>query len=196
MKTKALELSDAFGYLRQIEVEALQVLAMSLKPWSTVVNIGAGTGTSSLAMVEVAPNHRYFTVDVSPGGPTGGMQNEINAFQNAGIPFTVTQILGDSKEVGRKIWRKNPIHMLFVDGDHSEEGCRGDILAWRQWLIPGAIIAFHDYDSVHWPEVKKVVDEEMANFAFLFHVDTLRVFRVPELILEDSHEHQSGTSQS
>lgn len=34
--------------------------------------------------------------------------------------------------------------VLFVDGNHTEEGVRGDFLDYRHLLRPGGIIAFHE----------------------------------------------------
>jgi hypothetical protein len=47
------------------------------------------------------------------------------------------------------------VDMVFIDGDHSEDGIRSDIRAW----LPKTkkIICGHDYTS-SWPDVKKVVD--------------------------------------
>jgi predicted O-methyltransferase YrrM len=49
------------------------------------------------------------------------------------------------------------LDLLFIDGDHSYEGCRSDALAWLPHLKPGGIIVMHDYD---WAEgVQRVVAE-------------------------------------
>lgn len=37
-----------------------------------------------------------------------------------------------------------PVDFLFIDGDHSYEGLKGDWEAWRSHLLPGAIVALHD----------------------------------------------------
>lgn len=37
-----------------------------------------------------------------------------------------------------------PVDFLFIDGDHSYEGLRGDWLAWKDRLAPGGIVALHD----------------------------------------------------
>lgn len=38
------------------------------------------------------------------------------------------------------------IDLLFIDGDHSIEGCSFDYLNYAPALVPGGYIAFHDYD--------------------------------------------------
>ena len=33
---------------------------------------------------------------------------------------------------------------MFIDGDHSEEGCRQDFEDWERFVQPGGVILFHD----------------------------------------------------
>lgn len=37
-----------------------------------------------------------------------------------------------------------PIDLLFIDGDHSEEGARGDWEAFSPHVVPGGVVIFHD----------------------------------------------------
>ena len=178
MIEKAAELSGAFGFLRLDEVEALMDIAELIPENGTMINIGAGAGTSSLAVAESRPDLHIVTVDISGGGPLGGLKNEINAFNNAEMEDQLPeQILGDSKEIG-KDWDRDKVDLVFVDGDHSEDGVRGDIEAWLQHIKDGGIIVFHDYSPVTWPKVMKVVDEMMNGYKSILEIDTLKAFRV------------------
>lgn len=53
------------------------------------------------------------------------------------------------------LWQK-PIALLFIDGDHSYEGVKGDTLLWEPKVKPGGVILYHDYDH---PETKRWLDE-------------------------------------
>jgi hypothetical protein len=57
-----------------------------------------------------------------------------------------------------------PLDFVFIDADHSYEGCKADIEAWRQTLKPGGLLCGHDYDNTAFPKygVKKAVDEFAA----------------------------------
>lgn len=49
--------------------------------------------------------------------------------------------------------------MVFIDGDHTYESVRADILSWRGLLRPGGLLCGHDYTHADWPDVKRAVDE-------------------------------------
>lgn len=181
MAKDASELAAAFGYLTQDEVLAIQKLAMTLPDIATVVNIGAGSGTSSLAIREANTYATIITIDISEGGPLGGLENERNAFENAGVDriFWPLQRLGKSHDQA-KLWHPDhKIDMLFVDDGHKEPEIRGDILGWLPLVKIGGIVAFHDYGSPRWPDVKMVVDELMPQYGRqILFVDSVIAFEV------------------
>ncbi len=49
---------------------------------------------------------------------------------------------------------------VFIDADHSYEGCREDIAAYLPLLKSGGLISGHDY---HWAGVKQAVDEAFGD---------------------------------
>jgi predicted O-methyltransferase YrrM len=53
---------------------------------------------------------------------------------------------------------------VFIDADHSYEGCRSDIEAWAGKIRAGGLLCGHDYDNVDYPQwgVKRAVDEYVA----------------------------------
>lgn len=51
------------------------------------------------------------------------------------------------------------LDIIFIDGDHSYEGCKADIEAWLPKLREGGVMAGHDYEHPQFPGVKKSVDE-------------------------------------
>jgi hypothetical protein len=55
--------------------------------------------------------------------------------------------------------------LVLIDGDHSEEGCRGDFELVRD---RARIIAFHDIVSVDVPGVQKVWKEVKAGYTQRF----------------------------
>lgn len=45
-----------------------------------------------------------------------------------------------------------PVDLVFVDGDHSEAGCRLDWELWSPSVAPGGVVAFHDARDGGGPE--------------------------------------------
>lgn len=173
-KTTSYTLSDWLNYLSHDEIDFIKDIANKPKINNPViVNIGAGAGTSGLAFAEARPGADLYTVDISPGGPKGGLEGERHAFDGANLVYP-TQILGDSKIVG-KDWKLN-IDILFVDGDHSASGIRGDIEAWVPHVKKGGYVIFHDYEQSKWPEVKKAVDELMSEYEDIGTVGRIKAF--------------------
>lgn len=146
----ARSVRDAFKYLFPGELDELQELVSELPSNPVVVNIGAGSGTSGLAFMEVRNDITLYTIDITNhDSPFGSLYSERELFKSEGYPKdgqTWQQIHGDSKSVG-KDWQYGPVDMVFIDGDHSYEGCKGDIEAWSPHIKPGGILAIHDYDK-------------------------------------------------
>jgi predicted O-methyltransferase YrrM len=47
-----------------------------------------------------------------------------------------------SQETGRR-WRE-PVDLVFIDGDHAAESCRADWELFSPWVTPGGVVLFHD----------------------------------------------------
>jgi predicted O-methyltransferase YrrM len=39
---------------------------------------------------------------------------------------------------------EGPVDLVFIDGDHTEAGCRLDWDSWSPFVTPGGVVAFHD----------------------------------------------------
>ncbi len=172
---KSADLAHAFGFLTPLELFTIRVFAAALPEYATIANIGAGAGTSTLGMRESNKTANIYTIDISEGGPCGGLQNEINAFKNAGINHDTIQILGNSHDVKFD----KPIDLLFVDGDHSYDGCMGDLIKYAPLVKKGGYILVHDYERDVWPAVKKACDDYEKK-SCIFHIgnfDTIVVYK-------------------
>lgn len=168
------ECQEAFGYLRRPEVFALAAIACVLPDNPVVVNIGAGTGTSGLAFMQARKDLELYTVEIKKSSPTGGLQNERNAFEKAGLLGQKRhhQILGDSRKVK---WEHDPVDMVFIDGDKDYDL---DIAVWRPRIKDGGVIAFHDYGGPMWPQLRQLIDREMEGYERFLHIDTVVAYRV------------------
>ena len=183
MKEKTKKLVEAFGFLKIAEAQLLMEAADSLATGSIVVNIGAGVGTSALAIIEQRPDLAvtFYTVDIrDDDNPFGGMLNELHAFQNAKMEHLLpNQIKGDSSTVGEK-WDKGDISLLVIDADHTAGGLMKDIQSWLPHLAIGGLVALHDYKRDVWPDVVAVIDDTLmkdVNYEYIETRGTMVLFR-------------------
>lgn len=225
MAHSAVTLQQAFHYLWPDEVPALKELACMLPSDPVIVNIGAGAGTSGLAFAESRRDAVIYTVDIQrESSPFGCLEAQEQVLREAGFDVDgyhsrFIQIVMDSKELGfawtapkgSKAYKdasltgvpipgmgKQPVDMVFIDGDHSYEGASGDIINWLPNIKPGGIIAVHDYDKAEvykrehvvdtvphpkpWPGVDQAVKELLlGKYPVILQVDTLIAFRVEPL---------------
>jgi len=204
---KANEVRDAFKYLFPDELPALQSLVEMLPKNPLVINIGAGAGTSGLAIFETRRDLYLITIDITDeSSPFGCLIAERDVFERAGYKDQYgvrwRQIHEDSVVVGMewsnmndrfnkdKFFMRLP-NMVFVDGDHSYEHARDDIQIWLRNLAPGGILAVHDYlkddiapnpEGPHpqpWPGVDRAVQETLiGKYEQILHVDSLIAFKI------------------
>ena len=72
-----------------------------------------------------------------------------------GVADYVTLVNGDTAKTASQFTHL-PFNFLFIDGDHSYEGCKADFEAWSPLVKPGGMIAFHDNNL---PGVAQVLKE-------------------------------------
>lgn len=201
----ASKLRDDFKYLYPDELPFLKQLVADLPAQPVVINIGAGAGTSGLAIMETRDDVILVTIDVTDASsPFGCLEAERDVMQRAGYGTQLGkrwhQIHSDSKQVAAS-WGliyaaymagEQPfVDMVFVDGDHSVEGAAADINGWLSWVKLGGTIAVHDYGKLdlpphpagphpkHWPGVDAAVDTLLVDhFQLIGRVDSLIAFKV------------------
>jgi predicted O-methyltransferase YrrM len=178
----AAECRDAWKYLQIEELEALQEIARSLPRAGHVINIGAGAGTSALAFLEARSDLRVTTIDLRmEPSPLGSLASEAIVLQEAGYwgEGRYRQIHGSSPDVGQ-FWSEGPVDLVFVDGDHSYQGCRADLEAWKPHVLPAGYLLLHDFGSAVWPEVETAAADVLdpdPDFDRLSLVATLAIYR-------------------
>lgn len=83
-----------------------------------------------------------------------------------------TFIRKESKEAAKLI-PDGFLDFVFIDADHSYEGCRADIEAWAQKLKSGGLLCGHDYNNHDWPGfgVNRAVDEFRVTHGLQLEID-------------------------
>lgn len=71
-----------------------------------------------------------------------------------------TILKGESSKIA-ETFDDNIVDFVFIDADHSYEGCSGDIARWWPKVKRGGILSGHDYNTPHarTQGVDKAVDE-------------------------------------
>ena len=102
------------------------------------IQIGAERGVSTIAMLEARYDAFIFSIDI------GECPGEAENLRKANMDYRkVVRVLGKSWDIAQ-YW-PYPCDFLFIDGDHSEEGVKRDIIGWLPVVKKGGIVAFHDY---------------------------------------------------
>jgi predicted O-methyltransferase YrrM len=157
-KYDAYKVAKEFGMMSVGEVGLLKDCAEHLPTAPMVVNIGAGAGTSALAILETRRDAFIFSIDkkVVPA--------ERDVLQKAGLlkDNRVWRLLGDSARVG-KHWPIK-LDLCFVDGAHHDSAVIADIEAWKPLVKDGGFMLFHDYDHPNVPGLTVIVDDMMADW--------------------------------
>jgi predicted O-methyltransferase YrrM len=123
-------------------------VALSITYGGLAVEIGSYLG-SSAACIAAALRHRgghLYCVDTwRNDAMTEGPRSTFDEFVRNTEKWRawITPLHGFSSEIAQSFNRD--IHFLFIDGDHSYEGCLEDIRSWFPKVRAGGTIVFHDY---------------------------------------------------
>jgi len=129
------------------------LLAQLARGAGRVVEIGVYEGSSALvfcaAMARTAELHLIdpFTDETGsallPGARATPFATRRAVARGCADGPQIRWHVARSQDVGAS-WRDGPVDLVFVDGDHSERGCREDWAAWQRHVMPGGYVAFHD----------------------------------------------------
>lgn len=129
------------GWETEPEQALLRQLARRIPAGGVYVETGGEFGMSVSLVCQVAdPTVRVVSVDLFPGDLLDIHRGNL---KEAGFADRSEQIAGDSATVG-KAWDGGPIDLLFIDDDHSYEGCKRSIAAWVKHVKKGGFVVFHD----------------------------------------------------
>lgn len=170
---------SALGWLYPAEAEALHAYGLEAATLGPLVEVGSYAGKSACWLGAAAQEAGtvLFAIDTHRGNPemapdrechhpemigVDGVHDSLPHFRanmrRAGLEHTVVAIAAPSVVVAAH-WA-HPVGLVFVDGDHSDEGVMADYDAWAPHVASGGFLAFHD---VPVPGVTKAVDRALAD---------------------------------
>lgn len=147
---------DIDGFLAPIEAVGLCEYASKLGPDSTVVEIGSWKGKSTYCLAAGLKSGKVYAIDpfdASGEESSAGLYDTLKGEQplleqfkenmrNCGVLDKVQPMPGPSSKFVGEI---KAVDLLFIDGDHSVEGCKYDYDHFEPDLKVGGYLLFHDY---------------------------------------------------
>ncbi len=138
-----LDAKANLGAFSTFDMEVLVPEVHALKSGQRYLEVGVDKGKSlSVAKMVAQKGVEIFGVDL---------------LDDPKVPGT-NFIQGDSKKVSKDWNMTKKINVLFIDGDHTYEGCKADIEAWLPHMIEDGVMLFHDCDETS-PGVVRAVEE-------------------------------------
>lgn len=147
-----------------------------------IVEIGSWFGRSTLALALATPGY-VIAIDTFTGNNSKSQNDVFNAserFQDDPdwlykefLSNTIDLIEQNKIKVIRSSSKEainqlrdlaGTVDMVWLDGDHSKEWVRDDILNYLPLLCKGGLLCGHDMNAKRWPGVKIAVKELVPNF--------------------------------
>ena len=146
------------------ELSILYELARRLPRNSFGLEIGSYLGASAcfLAVGFKESGGHLFCIDTWQNETMpGGLRNTFAVFQQNTRPLAayLTAIRKRSSEVQTADVKAN-LSLVFIDGDHSYESVKADCDVIAPWLVPEAVVAFHD--CIEYRGVARMVGELLS----------------------------------
>ena len=153
-------------HLTRYERLMLYRLGLDQPPGAVMVEIGSYLGASSCFLAAAAleiQGARLHCVDTWENqGMSEGSRDTWQEFQCNTREYeqVIEPHRGRSLDVARTFTHR--IDLIFIDGDHSYEGCHGDVAHWLPLVKAGGCIILHDWG---WAEgVQRVVNQDLRPF--------------------------------
>lgn len=160
-RTFARDLAASRMFLMEDDVLQIQrlvrMLSETLPP--NVVDLGAGSGTTSLSVLDEREDALITTFDISPANIEWARLAVLNAYPGCDW----SGIVSDAALAARQYTRL--VDLLLHDASHEREHVEADLRAWLPLVRTGGLIWVHDYGDPPeaWgqpssPGVKEAVD--------------------------------------
>jgi len=170
---------DLLGTLSPAQQRAAEVLAR-VPAGSWGVEVGVFQGQMSAALLRADPDLYLTMVDSWEGhgdayaGDSGDWHATLNdasqeefmrlAKVRVGFAGVRAKVLRMRSDDAARTFPDGHLGFVFIDADHSYDGCAADIAAWAPKIKPGGYISGHDYENTAFPKfgVTRAVDEFIA----------------------------------
>lgn len=165
------------GWLTVEEGELLYRLARACTGRGVIVEIGSFHGKSTIWLAKgslAGTGARVFAIDPHTGSPEHRQGHRavwtfdqfLANLRRAGVEEIVTPLLTTSAEAARCF--RQPVELLFIDGDHRYSMVRQDFDLWFPQLLEGGYLLMHD--TIRWEGPRRVARESIYRSPHFRHV--------------------------
>lgn len=186
------------GWETEAEQSQLAHFATQVRPNTNIVEIGSENGMSASIFRKYAPYSAHIFC-IEPNPDAAFMEN----LREASLHNGVTWIRQPSQEIS---WEEcaevagvpADIDLLFIDGDHSYNGVKTDLMRFTKYVRRECCVLLHDvaWESNKHPhethlDVRRAVDDWLSTkigqqFKYVGSVDSLVIFQRKEVLLASS----------
>lgn len=157
--------------LCEADVDLIREVVSWIMPPVFVANLGAGEGTTSLALIAEGKDLFCLNIDSDAEKLAWGRRALMNADAELqqfrfweGISYEIpSRYIANEDKFTPPFEGDVTFDLVIVDASHEYEDVRRDIKAWLPYVAAGGYLIFHDYDAWdaphQYPGVKKAVDE-------------------------------------
>jgi predicted O-methyltransferase YrrM len=139
-------------YIRLCPWEMEYLYAVARRARRGIIETGRYNGGSCFLMACAAPETPIYSIDIAP------QNDELLRllFEQHGVGKNVDLIVGDSQKT--QYPQIGQIDLLFIDGDHSYEGCWNDMVNWYDHLVSDGHLLIHDSYLGKWGVQDAIID--------------------------------------
>jgi len=141
---------DEFSLASSIRPRELAALLRVSHGRQSVVELGTGTGWSAIALALNNRTRRVISYDPCT-------RPEREAYLSRAWPPVRERIELRAEPDSRGPRDGEEVELLFIDSSHDRDSVMTAFRAWRDALVPGAVVAFHDYDHPDYPGVREAI---------------------------------------
>ena len=148
------------GLIQEVEAAYLWDLAKQAPLHGFVVELGTFSGETTSLLCAAVGAERVITIDDydAPGRqPNLHISEAVARAVLSSRGFEPQVFNADTRQVPKEL-DGQPIGLLFVDSWHMAAQFSAEMEAWGPLVVPGGIVACHDYGSKKWNQMQSAVD--------------------------------------